>query len=61
MKELAKRGFTVEEFPVNADGITNVGFWLSATGCRSVTLKAFLVGVTAAKPITEVLPFACYE
>jgi len=47
--------------PVNADGVTNVGFWLSATGCRSITLKAFLVGVTAAKPITEVLPFACYE
>jgi hypothetical protein len=47
--------------PANAEGMTYVGFWLANTGCRSIGLKAFLVGVKDALPISEVLPFACYE
>lgn len=46
--------------PISSEGITYVGFWLPNTGCRSISLKASLVGVEA-PPITEVLPFACYE
>ena len=47
--------------PVAEDGKTFVGFWLNAVGCRSITLKATLVGVKNAVSKTEVLPFACYE
>ena len=47
--------------PVNADGLTHTGFWLSNTGCHSIALKASLVGIPASRPITEVLPFVCYE
>jgi hypothetical protein len=47
--------------PVNNDGAAHVGFWLPNTGCRSIRLKASLIGVKAADPIMEVLPFACYE
>lgn len=47
--------------PVSADGTTHVGFWLAGTGCRSISLKATLVGVKDAAALTGVLPFACYE
>jgi hypothetical protein len=47
--------------PVNPDGVTHVGFWLAATGCRTILLKASLLGVRGATPISTVLPFACYE
>ena len=47
--------------PVNADGTTYVGFWLAGTGCRSLSLKASLIGLKDAVPLTGVLPFACYE
>lgn len=47
--------------PANAEGITYVGFWLANTGCRSISLKAFLVGVKDAPALSEVLPFTCYE
>jgi len=47
--------------PVDEDGIAYVGFWLPNTGCRSLTLTASLVGSKVGPPITEILPFACYE
>lgn len=47
--------------PANADGSTYVGFWLPNTGCRSISLKATLVGVPNTPPLSEVLPFTCYE
>ncbi len=47
--------------PANADGSTYVGFWLPNTGCRSISLKAHLVGVKDAPVLSEVLPFTCYE
>lgn len=47
--------------PVSAEGTTHVGFWLAGTGCRSISLKASLIGVKDAAALTEVLPFACYE
>lgn len=47
--------------PVDSNGKTFVGFWLTGTGCRSVTLKAALIGVQNSATKTEVLPFACYE
>ncbi len=45
--------------PFNEDGITYVGFWLADTGCRSITLKASLIGTP--QSISELLPFTCYE
>jgi hypothetical protein len=47
--------------PANADGSTYVGFWLPNTGCRSISLKALLVGVKDAPALSEMLPFTCYE
>jgi hypothetical protein len=47
--------------PPNAEGSTYVGFWLPSTGCRSITLKATLVGEKKAPSLSEVLPFTCYE
>jgi hypothetical protein len=47
--------------PVNDKGGTYVGFWLDNTGCHTITLKAFVVGVRDAAPLTGVLPFTCYE
>jgi hypothetical protein len=47
--------------PVNEKGISYVGFWLDGTGCRTITLRASIVGAVDASPITRVLPFACYE
>lgn len=47
--------------PANADGSTYVGFWLPHTGCRSISLKAHLVGVKNAPTLSEMLPFTCYE
>lgn len=47
--------------PVSAEGTTHVGFWLADTGCRSIGLKASMVGVSNAASSTSVLPFACYE
>lgn len=52
---------TAELGPVNADGTTYVGFWLGGTGCRSISLKASIVGVKNAVPLTGMLPFACHE
>jgi hypothetical protein len=52
---------TVSLGPVNDDGFAHVGFWLPNTGCRSITLTASLVGAKAGPPMTEILPFACYE
>jgi|APLak6261664640_1056046.scaffolds.fasta_scaffold41281_1 hypothetical protein len=47
--------------PVNTDGNTYVGFWLASTGCKSISLKASLLGLKEKPSLTEVLPFACYE
>lgn len=48
--------------PIDPDGITHVGFWLQQTGCRTISLKASLLGArTTAPPVAEVLPFTCYE
>lgn len=52
---------TSELGPVNAGGSTYVGFWLAPTGCRSISLKASLVGVKNAVPLSGELPFACHE
>lgn len=52
---------TSELGPMNADGTTYVGFWLAGTGCRSISLKASIVGIKNAVPLTGILPFACYE
>ena len=46
---------------VSTDGNTYVGFWLTGIGCRTITLKASIVGIKDAAPRTEVLPIACYE
>ena len=46
---------------VNDEGFTHVGFWLANTGCRSITLKASLIGISTPQSISGVLPFACYE
>ena len=47
--------------PVNDKGESYVGFWLGATGCHTITLKAFVVGARDTAPLTGVLPFTCYE
>jgi hypothetical protein len=47
--------------PVNDTGASYIGFWLDNTGCHTITLKAFVVGVRDAVPLTGVLPFTCYE
>jgi hypothetical protein len=52
---------TADFGPAGADGVTYTGFWLSQTGCRTVTLKAWVVGAPEVKPLTSVLPFTCYE
>lgn len=52
---------TVSAGPVSEDGATSVGFWLDGTGCRTISLKAYLVKPRSTTPITAVLPFTCYE
>ena len=47
--------------PVNENGTSYIGFWLDNTGCRTITLRASIVGTADAPPITRVLPFTCYE
>jgi hypothetical protein len=47
--------------PVNEKGASYLGFWLYNTGCRTITLRASIVGSVDIRPITQVLPFACYE
>lgn len=47
--------------PINDKGTSYVGFWLDNTGCHTITLKAIVVGVRDAAPLTGVLPFTCYE
>lgn len=47
--------------PISPEGATYVGFWLADTGCRTISLKASLIGVKDAASLTGVLPFACYE
>lgn len=47
--------------PVNDQGASYVGFWLDNTRCHTITLKAFVVGVRDAAPLTGVLPFTCHE
>ena len=47
--------------PVNDKGASYVGFWLDNTGCHTIKLQAFIVGVRDAAPLTGVLPFTCYE
>jgi hypothetical protein len=47
--------------PVNADGGTFVGFWLTKTGCQTIVLKATIVGAKPENSMTVTLPFACYE
>jgi len=47
--------------PVNEEGVTYVGFWLANTGCKTITLKASLVGMVTTQSISNILPFACYE
>ena len=39
--------------PVDDQGVTYVGFWLASTGCRTVTLKATLVGAGPARGPTH--------
>ena len=46
--------------PTEGKGAGYVGFWLEVSGCRTVRLKASLVGMKAA-PVTELLGFACGE
>jgi len=46
---------------VNAEGFTYAGFWISDTGCREIHLKAQITGGTPIPPISDVLPFTCYE
>jgi hypothetical protein len=47
--------------PFDDSGVSYVGFWLDSTGCRTVSLKAYLVTRRTAAPLTGLLPFACYE
>ncbi len=47
--------------PVDPDGNTYVGFWLKTTDCRSVALKASLIGLAKTSTMSETLPFTCYE
>lgn len=47
--------------PINDTGVGYVGFWLDQTGCRTVSLKAYLVTPRNVAPLTGVLPFTCYE
>jgi hypothetical protein len=47
--------------PANTEGMSYVGFWLPHTGCRTISLKASLVGVKDAPTLSEILPFTCYE
>lgn len=47
--------------PADNDGNTFVGFWLTPTGCRSITLTASLIGAGKASSAKTILPFACYE
>lgn len=52
---------TVRLGPVNADGSTYVGFWLANTGCKTISIRASLLGMKAKPTLTEILPFTCYE
>ena len=47
--------------PAGAGGITNVGFWLEATGCDVIALHATVTGGKAPMAGDASLPFACYE
>lgn len=47
--------------PVGPDGATHIGFWLTGTGCRTITLKATLLTGKVSSASSTVLPFACYE
>lgn len=65
-KRTAKRNHVVLDRseplgPANSDGFTYVGFWLSGTGCREIRLKAQLTGRAGGAPISDVIPFTCYE
>jgi hypothetical protein len=46
---------------VNADGNTYVGFWLADTGCKTISLKASLLGLKDKSSLTGILPFTCHE
>jgi hypothetical protein len=39
----------------------HVGFWLPDVGCRTVMLKATILGAEVVTSRDEVLPFTCYE
>ena len=47
--------------PANTDSNTYVGFWLPSTGCKTISLKAYLLGLKDKPSLTGLLPFACYE
>jgi hypothetical protein len=50
--------------PASSDGTTHVGFWLSDTGCRPITLTMTLFGANTISMLAKgrgELPFACYE
>ena len=52
---------TVKLGPAGAGGVTNVGFWLEATGCDVIALHATVVGGKVPMAGDASLPFACYE
>jgi hypothetical protein len=50
--------------PAAPDGTTHVGFWLSETGCRPISLNLTLIGANGTSTLATArgeLPFACYE
>jgi len=47
--------------PVAKDGTTHIAFWLPNTGCKTVTLRATLLGASQRSTKTQTIPFACYE
>ena len=52
---------TVRLGPAGAGGVTNVGFWLEATGCDVIALHATVTGGKAPMAGDASLSFACYE
>lgn len=52
---------TVRLGPAGAGGVTNVGFWLEATGCNVIALHATVTGGKAPMTGDASLAFACYE
>ena len=49
--------------PPGGDGLTHLGFWLPATGCKPIDLRVTITGIgtPAAAALTDRIPFVCYE